>query len=366
MPRGESEERMRRCFALAKKGIGAVSPNPVVGALVVLNGKIVGRGFHEKYGGPHAEINAIQDALRRHSNIRGATLYVNLEPCVHHGKTPPCVTAIICYGIRKVVAAMQDPNPRVAGRGFRALRRAGVSVVSGVLRTEAEILNEKFARYITTGLPFVAIKAAQTADGYIARSDGSSRWISSKSSRAVAHRLRGEYDAVLVGAGTAIADNPRLTVRHVRGRNPIRVLVDGNLRAPLSLHLFTDAFRRRTIVLTSAANRKKISELRHRGVRVTIVKGRNDGTIPVGRILKELAAHGIASILVEGGQKMYREFLQKTSAQKIYLFTSPKKFNDGLPLFDDAKQLLRIVRKSVSHTGPDRFMEGYISYRKGN
>lgn len=366
MRRGEDEERMRRCFALAKKGVGAVSPNPAVGALVVLNGKILGEGFHKEYGGPHAEINAIRDALRRHLNIQGATLYVNLEPCVHHGKTPPCVDAIVRHGIRKVFASIKDPNPRVAGRGFRALRRAGVSVVTGLLRSEAELLNEKFSRYITVGMPFVAIKAAQTGDGFIARRDGSSKWISSKKSRTLVHRLRGEYDAVLVGAGTAIADNPQLTVRHVRGRNPARVLVDGRLSTPLTAHLFNDRFRRKTIVLTGKSNVKMINELRHRGVQVIVVNGKNNIVIPVDRILKELAKKGIASLLVEGGQTMYRQFLQRRAVQKIFLFTSSRKFYDGIPLFDDVKHSFRIVRKTDKRVGGDHYVEGYISYRKGN
>lgn len=365
MSRGEDEGCMRKCFALAKKGIGAVSPNPAVGALVVLNGKILGKGFHERYGGPHAEINAIHDALRRHSSIQGATMYVNLEPCVHYGKTPPCADAIVKHGIRKVVAAIQDPNPRVGGKGFRALRRAGVAVVTGLLRPEAELLNEKFSRYITMGRPFVAIKAAQTADGFIARKDGSSRWISSKESRTLSHRLRGEYDAVLVGAGTAIADDPQLTVRHIKGRNPVRVLVDGRLRTPLTARLFNDEFRQKTVVITGKSNAKKIDALRGKEVQVIVVDGKNNGVIPVRRILKELVKKGIASILVEGGQIMYRQFLQGRAIQKIYLFTSPKKFYDGIPLFDDVKRSFRIVRKIQRRVGPDRYLEGYISYRKG-
>lgn len=366
MRRREDEERMRGCFALARKGAGTVSPNPVVGALIVLDGKVLGKGFHEKYGGPHAEINAIRDALRRHSSIQGATLYVNLEPCVHHGKTPPCVEAIVRHGIRKVVAAIQDPNPRVSGKGFRALRRDGVSVVTGLLRSEAELINEKFSRYITAGTPFVAMKAAQTADGFIARKDGSSRWISSRKSRTLAHRLRGEYDAVLVGAGTAIADNPHLTVRHIKGRNPVRVLVDGRLRTPLTAHLFNDKFRRKTIVLTGKRNAKRITELRHRGVQVIAVNANKNGVIPVYRILKELARKGVASLLVEGGRTMYRQFLRRRAVQKIHLFTSPKKFNDGIPLFDDVKNSFRIVRKTDKRVGRDHYAEGYISYRKGN
>lgn len=366
MRRVENEERMRRCFALAKKGAGSVSPNPLVGALVVLNGKVLGKGFHKKYGGPHAEVNAIRDALRRRASIEGATLYVNLEPCVHHGKTPPCVEAIVRHGIRKVVAAIQDPNPRVAGKGFQVLRQAGISVVKGVLRPEAEILNEKFSHYITTGMPLVAIKAAQTEDGFIARKDGSSRWISSKRSRTLAHGLRAEYDAILVGAGTAIADNPRLTVRHIGGRSPVRVLVDGKLRTPLTAHLFSDKHRRKTIVFTGRSAATKSIELRRRGVQVIVVKENRNNVISVDRILEELAKKGIASLLVEGGQTMYRQFLRSRAVQKIYLFTSSKKFIEGIPLFDDIKNTFRVVRKKERRVGGDRYLEGYISYRKGN
>ena len=364
MRREEDENWMRACFALAQKGTGAVSPNPLVGAIVILNGKIVGRGFHQKFGEPHAEANAIHDALRRHSSIQGATLYVNLEPCAHHGKTPPCVATIVRHGIKRVVAAIKDPNPRVAGRGFRFLRRAGVKVLTGTLAREAELLNEKFSSYITTGLPFVAIKAAQTADGYIARSDGSSKWITSKRSRVVAHRLRSEYDAVLVGAGTAIADNPKLTVRYINGRNPVRVLLDGRLRTPLTANLFRDRYRHRTIVFAGKTSAAKVKELRDNGVQVILAKEKK-GIISVTDILSTLGKKGIASLLLEGGQAMYGQFLRARAVQKIYLFTSPKKFKRGVTAFGDLRTSFRIVGQTTRHIGRDRYVEGYVSYRKG-
>lgn len=363
MGRADDERWMRRCFELARRGAGAVSPNPMVGAIVVQKGKIAGRGYHKTFGGPHAEVNAINDALLRREDIRGATLFVNLEPCAHHGKTPPCAKAIINHGISKVVCAIEDPNPRVAGEGFRMLRNAGVRVVTGSLREEATRLNEKFLRHITTGLPFVAIKAAQTSDEFIARTNGSSRWITSRKSRVLVHRLRSEYDAVLIGAGTAIADNPSLTVRHVSGRNPIRVLLDAKLRTPFDSTMFSDRFRRRTIVFIGRGAIGRAAGLRRRGVQV-VALGEKNGLIPVGRILSELGRRGIASVLVEGGQKVFEEFLKEQAAEKLHLFTSPKLFRDGLSTFGDAKSSFSIDRKLVSWVGKDRYIEGYISYRK--
>lgn len=365
MSRKENERWMRACFALAQKGAGAVSPNPLVGAIVVLGGRVLGRGFHKKFGAPHAEINAINDALGRHSSIHGATMYVNLEPCAHHGKTPPCVDSIIKNGITKVVAAIKDPNPRVEGRGFRVLRQAGVKVVTGILKPDAKRLNEKFSTYITTGLPFVAIKVAQTSDGFIARDDGSSKWITSKKSRTLVHRLRAEYDAVLVGSGTAIMDNPELTVRHIKGRNPIRVLVDGRLRTPFTANLLHDRLRSQTIVIVGKASAEKIKALQRKGVRVIVMEG-NKGVISVAKILSTLGKKGIASVLIEGGQMMYRQFLRKRAVQKIYLFTSPRKFDKGLSAFDDVRPSFRIVGQTVRSIGRDRYVEGYILYRKGN
>ena len=209
---------------------------------------MIGKGYHQKFGSSHAEVNAIRNARKHHADLSGATMYVNLEPCAHYGRTPPCVNAIIREGIGIVVAAMQDPNPLVGGKGFAVLRNAGIKVVSGVLKAEAEKLNEKFVKYISTGLPFVALKVAQTSDGFIAKQDGTSKWISSSASRKTVHRLRSEYDAVVVGRGTAVLDDPKLTVRSVHGRNPFRVLIDGKLRTPLDAAMFNDKYRRRTIV----------------------------------------------------------------------------------------------------------------------
>ena len=354
---------MRACFALAAKGAGTVSPNPLVGAVIVCDGKLLGKGYHQKFGGSHAEVNAIKNAHARHSNLRGSTLYVNLEPCAHYGNTPPCVKAIVHEGIAKVIAAMKDPNPLVAGKGFRYLRNAGVKVAADVLKSEAEKLNERFVTYITTGIPFVALKVAQTSDGFIAKKDGTSRWISTKASRTIAHKLRSEYDAVVVGRGTAEIDDPRLTVRNIKGRNPFRVLIDGKLRTPVEATMFNDKDRRRTIVFFGGGKTEKARVLQAKGVQLIRMKSKN-GVIAIPEILSVLAGRGIASLLVEGGQSVYRQFLKARRVDKIYLFISPKKFGEGLAAFGKSRQRFRITRESVKNTGGDSFIEGRVSFHK--
>lgn len=363
MSRPEDEKWMRTCFALAAKGAGSVSPNPLVGAVIVLNGRLLGKGFHKKFGDSHAEVNAIKDAHTRRSNIRGATLYVNLEPCVHYGKTPPCVHVVVDEGIDRVVAAMKDPNPLVAGKGFDYLRSVGVKVIAGVLKSEAEKLNEKFLKYITTGLPFVALKVAQTSDGFIAKKDGTSKWISTKESRTIVHRLRSEYDAVVVGRGTAAIDNPKLTVRTIKGRNPFRVLIDGKLRTPVEATMFNDKYRSRTIVFFGGAKKKKARALQAKGVQLIPMKSRN-GVIAIPEILRVLADRGIASLLVEGGQSIYRQFLKAKRVDRIYLFTSPKKFGEGLSAFGGMRSSFSIRREGIRNTGGDSFIEGRLLYHK--
>ncbi|MEW6062064.1 MAG: bifunctional diaminohydroxyphosphoribosylaminopyrimidine deaminase/5-amino-6-(5-phosphoribosylamino)uracil reductase RibD, partial [Bacteroidota bacterium] len=301
---------MRRCFALAAKGKGYTSPNPLVGAVIVKDGKKIGEGYHRKYGEHHAEINAINDALSHKFSPNGATLYVNLEPCFHYGKTPPCVDAIIQHQFSRVVVATIDPNPRVNGKSIAKLKKIGIQCTTGVLKEEAVLLNEKFFKFIKTKLPFVALKAAQTADGFIAKNNGSSKWITCKQSRRYVHRLRSEYDAVVVGANTVVADNPFLSVRHIRGRNPVRIVIDGNLRTSAESNVFnSDA---PTILYTSTTSAKhhdeKISTLTKKNILVVplpTVKGR----IPIKKILSDLGKRNIASLLVEGGQTMFTEFL---------------------------------------------------------
>ena len=350
-------------LSFAAKGAGYVSPNPLVGAVIVHKGRLLGKGYHQKFGDSHAEVNAITNAHGRYPSLRGATLYVNLEPCVHYGKTPPCVHAIVDEGIVKVVAAMKDPNPLVAGKGFDYLRNAGVKVVVGVLKSEAERLNEKFVKYVTTGIPFVALKVAQTNDGFIAKKDGASKWISTKESRIIVHTLRSEYDAVVVGRGTAAVDDPKLTVRSVKGRNPFRVLIDGKLRTPIEAAIFNDKYRKRTIVFFGGGKTEKVRVLQAKGVQLIPMKSKN-GIIAIRKILAVLAGKGIASLLVEGGQSIYRQFLKAQAADKMYLFISPKKFGEGLPAFGKSKPWFSIKREAIRNTGGDVFIEGRISYKK--
>jgi len=362
MSHEEDERWMRECFRLAKMGTGNVSPNPLVGAVVVLNGKVLGKGFHMKFGGPHAEVLAIRNAMKWRSSLRGATMYVNLEPCAHHGKTPPCVNAIVAQGISRVVAAMKDPNPQVAGRGFNFLRSSGAEVVTGVLANEAEKLNEKFSKYITTGLPFVALKVAQTSDGFVASTNGASKWITTIQSRRMAHVLRVEYDGVIVGAGTIISDDPHLTVRHVKGRNPRRIVLDGRLRSPLSANLFNDRGRKETIVFSDRTQARKARNFRRKGIEVVLMKGR-DGTISVSKILADLGKRGIASILVEGGPATYRSFLEAGVVDKMYLFTSPKKFGEGLSAFGSLIRIFALREKKKSRLAGDTLVEGRVVFR---
>ncbi|MHB1051100.1 MAG: bifunctional diaminohydroxyphosphoribosylaminopyrimidine deaminase/5-amino-6-(5-phosphoribosylamino)uracil reductase RibD, partial [Bacteroidota bacterium] len=245
---------MERCLQLAANGKGMTSPNPLVGAVIVKNGTVLGEGYHKRYGGPHAEINAM-NAVKDKTALKGSTIYINLEPCCHHGNTPPCVDAILRHGFSRVVITGYDPNPLVKGKSVSKLRRRGVQCDVGILRREGDRCNEKYRKFITTGFPFVAMKAAQTSDGYIARPDGTSKWITTSASRKFVHKLRNEYDAVLVGAGTVHKDDPRLTVRAVRGRNPVRIVVDGNLSISITHKIYnTEAS---TIVYTAKEAAKK-------------------------------------------------------------------------------------------------------------
>ena len=361
MNRNDDEKWMRRCFALALKGRGKVSPNPLVGAVIVRRGKLLGEGYHRKFGGPHAEIRALREARRKHSDVRGATLYVSLEPCAHYGKTPPCADAIVRSGIGRVVAATKDPNPLVAGKGFEILRKGGIEVTVGILKKDAQEINEKFIKYITTGLPFVALKAAQTRDGFIAKEDGSSKWISSSASRRVVHRLRAEYDAVVIGARTATIDDPKLTVRAVKGRDPLRILIDGNLSTPLNAAMFNDKGRKRTIVFFKEGNEVRTKWLKAKGVQVIPMKNKN-GRISVKDILSRAAEKGIGSLFVEGGQSIYRQFLSARAADKVYLFTSPKKFHKGLLTFGHPRPRFTMTRKRKRKIGRDLLIEADVSY----
>jgi len=356
---------MQRCFDLAKGGRGNVSPNPLVGCVIVHRGTIVGEGFHQRFGGPHAEVYAL---LHAGAKTRGATLFVNLEPCAHFGKTPPCADAIIHSGIVKVVLAARDPNPLVRGRGIRRLREAGLNVEVGVLRKEAEILNEKFFKFMRTGLPFVGIKLAQTLDGRIADVRGNSKWITSESSRKETHRLRSEYDAVLVGARTVLKDNPELTVRSVKGKNPVRIVVDWSMSLRPSLRIF-QTIQAPTWVISSAramrSNKQKVLKLTSLGVRVFGLSP--SPSLQQQEILQTLSREGISSVLVEGGAQTASGFLEHSLADKLHLFVAPKIFGGGLDAiqFHHPKlihQSIRFKPVKASWIGADLLIEANVHY----
>ncbi len=357
---------MLQCLTLAEKGKGSVSPNPMVGALVVKNNKIIGNGFHKKFGADHAEVTAISSAKR---SVRGSTLYVNLEPCNHTGKTPPCTKLIISSGIREVIVGMRDPNPLVHGKGIKELRRAGIKVKVGVCEPECQALNESFIKFIRTKIPFVTLKIAQTIDGKIADIHGSSKWISNKQSRTVVHRLRSQYDAVLVGSGTIVRDNPSLTVRVVKGRNPSRIIIDGRLSIPLSAKVVRTAHVISTLLF--ASNRflriraKKRDQLARQRVEIFGLPSDKNGAISLKQVLKILGEKNIASILVEGGTTVFSGFMEKQLADKLLLFMAPKILGKGLGPFDHISNLtlggeITFHNVSLQLLGEDVLLEAYL------
>ena len=312
---------MRLALAEAEKGRGRTHPNPIVGALVVRGSRIISRGHHERAGGPHAEVVALRKAGAR---ARGADLYVSLEPCNHRGRTPPCTDAILASGVKRVFYGSDDPNPLVDGHGARKLRKAGLTVVGGVLRAQCDASNEQWFKFITTGLPWVVLKAAVTLDGKLATRGGDSKWISSEESRALVHEWRNELDAVLVGAGTVRADDPHLTVRGVPGgRNPVRV------------------------VLGTPPEGSRL--LREPGE--TIVAGG-----PLKRLLRNLAARGLTSVLVEGGACVHGEFLRTGLWDELRLFVAPKIFGRDALSWAGLAGAREAELRSVTRVGPDALL----------
>jgi diaminohydroxyphosphoribosylaminopyrimidine deaminase / 5-amino-6-(5-phosphoribosylamino)uracil reductase len=324
--RPSAEERfMRLALREARRGLGRTSPNPAVGAVLVKNGRVVGRGHHARAGDPHAEVAAIRAAGER---ARGADLYTTLEPCDHFGRTPPCSLAILEAGVRRVRSGSSDPNPRVNGRGIRRLRRAGVEVETGILRGECDAIIEPWARFITTGRPHVTLKVASTLDGRIATSGGDSRWVTGAASRALVHRLRDAADAVLVGAGTVRADDPRLTTRLPggRGRDPIRVILDSRLELPHGLRLFRQRSPSPTIVAHVSGTPPGSPP---RGVEYLRCKARR-GRVDLADLLSRLGRRGVTTLLVEGGAEVARSLLERRQVDRILIFLAPKLALGGL------------------------------------
>ena len=309
---------------VARRGYGRTSPNPMVGAVLVKNGKVIGQGWHHRAGEPHGEIEAIRDAQRWGNSIRGATLYVSLEPCCTHGRTPPCTEAILAAGIKRVVVAAQDPNPAHAGKGLKILRKAGVVVTVGLLADEATELNEAFNQWIVHRTPFVTVKAAMSLDGKIATVAGESKWITGEKARAYGMNLRIGADAILVGVNTVVKDNPRLTIRDLKFKGKLlrRIILDPNARTPLKSNIISeDPSGLTTIIVTKAAPKKRVVALQ-RQVNV-IVAPTQRGKINLRWLLKKLGRENVTSLLVEGGGETNASFLLSGLAHRIAFFYAP-------------------------------------------
>jgi diaminohydroxyphosphoribosylaminopyrimidine deaminase/5-amino-6-(5-phosphoribosylamino)uracil reductase len=320
--RKDDNRFMQMALAQASRGLGRVNPNPLVGAVIVRGNNIIGSGYHELFGGPHAEINAIRNA---NSSIEGATMYVTLEPCSHYGKTPPCADALIEAKIARVVIAMKDPNPWVSGKGIERLKDNGVEVVVGVLEKEAQELNRIFIRYIQTKLPYVVMKSAMSLDGKIATATGHSQWISCTESRQYVHALRNELMGIMVGVNTVIADDPELTTRMdgVKGRSPIRIVVDSKGRIPLSAKMLIDGSLNPVIIATTSGfpEEKRLS-LEQSGHKVLAMPERY-GHVDLQKLMHELGELGIDSILLEGGGTLNESALKNGIVDEIQFIIAP-------------------------------------------
>jgi diaminohydroxyphosphoribosylaminopyrimidine deaminase / 5-amino-6-(5-phosphoribosylamino)uracil reductase len=355
--RAAAESFMRGAIAEAEKGQGRTSPNPAVGAVVVRNGRVVGRGHHARAGGPHAEVVALRAAGER---ARGADLYTTLEPCDHFGKTPPCSLAVLEAGVRRVFVGSRDPNPKVNGRGIARLRRAGVEVVCDVLREACDVLNAPWFTFITRQRPYVTLKAAITLDGRIAARGGDSRWVTGEAARAEVHRLRDRVDAVIVGAGTARADDPLLTTRLPRGggRDAVRVVLDSRLRLPRALRLFHPGSPAPTLVAHVTGRRPRFPP----GVEALGCAPRA-GRVDLEDLLAKLRARGLAHVLVEGGGEVHRSFLEAGLVDEVLLFVAPKILGGGVawldgPGPDRMADALRLEDVEVRRVGEDLVVRG--------
>jgi diaminohydroxyphosphoribosylaminopyrimidine deaminase/5-amino-6-(5-phosphoribosylamino)uracil reductase len=360
------EHFMKMALTLAEKGRGYTSPNPMVGAVVVKDGNVVGQGWHRAVGGPHAEVEALDGAGTR---ARGGVIYVTLEPCNHTGRTPPCTRKILGAGIREVVMAMEDPNPDVAGGGAGFLRDRGVAVTGGICQDEALQLNESFVKYARTRTPFVVMKSAATLDGRIATRTGHSRWVTGPAARGHVHQLRHALDAIMVGIGTIQADDPRLTARLADGggNDPVRIVLDTHLSINPDAGVLTAASTAETLVITGpAVDGGKKKRIRREGVQI-VPAAVADGRIDLGRLMIQLGAMGITSILLEGGGQVNAAALAAGVVDKIMMFFAPKIMggDDGIPLFkgpgpETMDQCLAVQRLSLSRFGEDILLEGYV------
>lgn len=367
---------MRQALDLAARGMGRTSPNPPVGCVLVREGQVVGAGFHPRAGEPHAEVVALRQAGER---ARGATAYVTLEPCAHHGRTPPCAQALIEAGVSRVVVAALDPNPLVNGRGLEQLAQAGVAVTTGLLREEAERQQEVFRHWITRREPFVVFKSALTLDGKTATSTGDARWVSTEAARERVHVLRDELDAVVVGVGTVLADDPELTCRLPSPavpprvpRDPVKVVFDSLARTPPQARLFRAGPRgeaaRVLILTTDRAEGRRVEALRRAGAEVVALEAGPEGRVSLASALELLAARGLIGLLLEGGSRLAGGFFDAGKVRKVVAFIAPKLVGGGGPTpvagagVARMADAVRLERVRVEQLGEGVMIEGYVPW----
>jgi len=345
---------MLLALELAAKGLGSVEPNPAVGAVIVKAGKIIGRGWHKKFGGPHAEINALTDCKKHGANPKGATMFVTLEPCCHFGKTGPCTDALIAAKLKKVVVATIDPSKHANGKGIRQLRKAGIKVDVGECEAEARVLNAPFLKFASTGKPWVTLKWAQSADGFLARTD-KKRWITSSKSRKDAHNLRRQVGAILVGINTVLKDDPLLTPRPALGKKPLRIVLDNRLRIPLNCQLLATAKDVPVLIVTNRGTlrikAKKAKQIVGRGAEIRACPASQSN---LQFLLTQLGKLGVQRLLVEGGPTVIRAFLKANLADEVVIYVAPKILDaKGIADISGATNNLQLCRADIKHICDD-------------
>ena len=361
----EEKYYMQRALTLAKLGAGFVNPNPMVGAVIVKNGKIIGEGYHEKYGDLHAERNALRDCME---SPEGATMYVTLEPCCHYGKTPPCTEAIIESGISRVVIGTLDVNPVVAGKGAEILKANGIKVEVGLMEKECKNLNRVFNKYMMSKLPYVVMKYAMTADGKIATVTGESKWITGDMARENVHRLRKNLSGIMVGVSTVIMDDPGLDCRlDEPAKNPVRIICDSHLRTPLSSKVVETAGEIETIIATSSDDKKKVAEYKKKGCKVINIPQSEKG-IDLNVLMAKLGEMGIDSVLLEGGGTLNYSALESRIVDEIHIHMAPKIFGgssktpvEGLGIAD-INQAIKLNPINTTWAGDDLIIENEVIY----
>ncbi len=358
------EDFMREALLLAQNALGRTSPNPLVGAVIVREGRVVGAGWHRKAGTPHAEVHALAMAG---DLSRGATAYVTLEPCSHYGRTGPCAKALVEAGVKRVVVPVLDPNPLVAGKGKAMLEAAGVEVTVGVLAEEARQINEAYFKWVTQKMPFVTLKTAMTLDGKIATAAGKSQWITGEAARQRVHEMRDVADAILVGIGTVLADNPSLTTRLAdgTGRNPVRVIVDSRARTPLTANVVADGAARTLLAVTASAPAEKVSALREAGVEV-IALGEGPA-VDLRALMRFLAEEKMTSVFVEGGGTLNFSLLEAGLVDKVHAFIAPQMVGGETALspvegrgIAELSDAVRLERMTAEPVGADILLTGYV------